>query len=82
MRPVIGHRGEQARFAQPGREGLSRLIGLGRRLEPIESAAMVDDVELAVVIGAEARDVERRIHQLAMPDGLLAVMLDSPDAAG
>ncbi len=71
MRLVIGHRGEEARFAQLGREGLGRPIGLGRRLESIEAAVMVDDVQLAGVIGAEAGDVERRIHQLAMPDDLL-----------
>ena len=34
------------------------------------------------MIGAEARDVERRVDELAVPEGLLAVVLDSPDAAG
>ena len=66
--PVVGDRGEQARLAQPGRERPGGPIGLGRRLEAIEPAALVDDVELAGVVGAEAGDVERRIDQLAVPE--------------
>ena len=79
---VGGDRGEQARLAQPGRERLGGPVGLGRRLEAIESGHLVDDVHLAGVVGAEAGDVEGGIDQLAMPDGLLAVVLDPPDPAG
>ena len=79
---VVGDRGEQARLAQPGRERLRGPVGLGRRLEAIEPAHLVDDVQLAGVVGAEAGDVEGRIDQLAVPDGLRAVVLDPPDAAG
>ena len=80
--PVVGDRGEQARLAQPGRERLRGPVGLGRRLEAIEPAHLVDDVQLAGVVGAEAGDVERGVDQLAVPGGLRAVVLDPPDAAG
>ncbi len=56
---VAGDRFEQARLAQLGRERLLGLVGLGRRLEAIESGHLVDDVQLTRVIGAEAGDVER-----------------------
>ncbi len=58
----LGDRGEQARLAQPGGEWLRGAVGLGRRLEPIEAAPLVDDVQLAGVIGAKAGDVEGSIN--------------------
>ena len=50
--------------------------------EAIEPAHVVDDVQLARVVGAEAGDVEGRVDQLPVPDGLGAIVLDPPDVAG
>ena len=71
MRLVVGHRREQAGLAQPGRERLRGLVGLGRRHHPVEPAHVVDDVHLARVVGAEPGDVEGRVHQLAVPEVFL-----------
>lgn len=62
-----------------GWEGRSSCVA---GFETVETASVVDDEQLAGVIGPESSDIEGRVDQLALPDGSRAVVFDSPDSAG
>ena len=62
-----------------GELGLSTTGFIG--FQSIDSAAVIDDQQFAIAIGAEANDPQGRVQQLPMP-GNLFIVTQSPNLAG
>ena len=79
---VLGGIGEETGGAELGGEFAVDLLR-GAPHELVERAAgVVEDVEFAHRINAEAHDCQRRVGQFLLPGDLIAVVLERPHSAG
>ena len=73
--------GEETGFAQLRREAPFGCIGR-RRLEFVQTAAVIDDEQFALGVETEAGDLQAGVGQFLVPEDLRAVVADAPDFAG